>query len=136
MRSFYVFVYGSLLPGQSNHHIISPHLLASQEGWIAARLVDCCAYPAAVRDEIAIRRKSVIRGQWIAVSRAGIAAMDRLEEFYGIEEQNDYERIWLRDAKDTNVAGWTYIWESARGYPAVDLDYWPEYQADKQWLRK
>ncbi|CAM4472614.1 gamma-glutamylcyclotransferase (GGCT)/AIG2-like uncharacterized protein YtfP [Paenibacillus endophyticus] len=132
MSSLFVFVYGSLLPGQSNHHIIFPHLLACKEGWIAARLVDCGAYPAAVRDEIAIRRNSIIRGQWIAVDRAGVAAMDRLEEFYGIEEQNDYERVWLPDAKDATIAGWSYVWESTRGYPVVGLDYWPDYQAGKQ----
>lgn len=122
-----VFIYGTLLPGQSNHPVVSDYVKSYRPGQISGRIVDCGAYPAAVRDEIGFGRNSIIRGQWITVDREGLAAMDRLEEFYGVEEQNDYERIWVCDAADRMVTGWTYIWESARGCPNVDEDYWPDY---------
>ncbi|WP_364143768.1 gamma-glutamylcyclotransferase family protein [Paenibacillus sp. LPE1-1-1.1] len=126
-----VFIYGSLLPGQSNHEVVSAYAASSKPGRISGRLVDCGAYPAAVRDEIAFGRNSIIRGLWITVDREGLAAMDRLEEFYGAEELNDYERIWVRDAADRKVSGWVYVWESDRGSPSVEEDYWPDFYAHK-----
>ncbi|WP_138752605.1 gamma-glutamylcyclotransferase family protein [Paenibacillus sinopodophylli] len=133
MDQISVFIYGTLLPGQSNHHVVSPYLKASsREGWIEARLVDCGDYPAAVRDDIASMRNSIIRGQWIVVDREGLAAMDILEAFSGIEESNDYERAWLCDSKDAAAAGWAYVWGVAHGYPAIEQDYWPDYYASKQ----
>lgn len=96
------------------------------------RLVDVGTYPAAVRDEAARKGYSVIRGLWIEVDRSGLAAMDGLEEFAGIEELNDYERVWVSDLADQSKQGWVYIWESDRGCPAVAEDYWPDYVLLKQ----
>lgn len=124
-----VFVYGTLLPGQSNHVVAAPFVRAAMPGRIKGRLVDCGAYPAAVRDDESISRNCIIRGVWLVVDIAGLAAMDELEEFYGIEEINDYERIWVTDADDTQLAGWAYVWGEDRGYPAIEHDYWPDYLA-------
>jgi len=128
-RLIHVFIYGSLLPGQSNHHVVSSYAHTCKSGQIAGRLVDCGSYPAAVRDSIAWQRNSIIRGAWISVDRQGLAAMDALEDFYGIEELNDYERIWVTDAENREVSGWAYIWEASRGCPAVEHEYWPDFFA-------
>ncbi|WP_081793589.1 gamma-glutamylcyclotransferase family protein [Paenibacillus darwinianus] len=90
-----VFIYGSLLPGMSNHIVVSDYIEAVVPGRIEGRLVDCGAYPALIRSAKANGRS--VRGLWIEVGRAGLAAMDALEQFGGIEETNDYERVWAQD---------------------------------------
>lgn len=126
-----VFIYGSLLPGQSNHHVVSDFVQCYRPGQIAGRLVDFGPYPAAVRDSIARARSSVIRGQWITVERAGLASMDVLEGFRGIDEPNDYDRIWVQDQNSAEVSGWVYVWDSNRGYPSIEENYWPDFFARK-----
>lgn len=74
----------------------------------------------------------VVKGMWLTVTDAGLAAMDRLEEFFGVEEVNDYERVWVTDAEDASVAGWAYVWTDARGFPVVDADWWPGWLAGKR----
>lgn len=131
MKSIWVFIYGTLLPGECNHHVVSGRMEAGPPGQIAGRLVDCGDYPAAVRDSVSRERNSIIRGRWIAVDREALAAMDELEEFMGIEESNDYERVWVRDAAAANRAGWAYVWAGDRGCPAIPGGYWPDYGKGK-----
>lgn len=122
-----VFVYGSLLPGLINHFVIAPFLIVSRSGMIAGRLVDAGAYPAAVRDQAAGTSSAVIEGLWLTIDRAGLAVLDELEEFFGIEESNDYERVWVHDIRDPKLEGWVYIWPSDRGFPPVPGASWPDY---------
>ncbi|WP_127495046.1 gamma-glutamylcyclotransferase family protein [Paenibacillus glycanilyticus] len=122
-----VFVYGSLLPGLINHFVIAPFLIDSRSGMISGRLVDVGAYPAAVRDQSARTNDAVIEGLWLTIDRAGLAVLDELEEFYGIEESNDYERVWVRDARNPELEGWVYIWPSDRSCPPVPGSSWPDY---------
>jgi gamma-glutamylcyclotransferase (GGCT)/AIG2-like uncharacterized protein YtfP len=131
MQQITVFIYGTLLPGQSNHHIVASYVQSIRSGQIAGRLVDCGAYPAAVGDAVAKECNSIIRGQWIVVDREGLASMDVLEEFYGLEERNDYERVWVADVKDNRVSGWVYVWESSRGCADISDEYWPNFFARK-----
>ncbi|MCR2802428.1 gamma-glutamylcyclotransferase family protein [Paenibacillus soyae] len=132
MSDIRVFIYGSLLPGHSNHHVVSSYVTSYEPGEIEGRLVDYGPYPAAVRDRRdTLRGTGTIRGQWITVGRAGLAAMDILEEFAGIEENNEYDRVWARDIRKPGVQGWVYVWESDRGYPAIEDSYWPDYWARK-----
>ncbi|EXX88382.1 gamma-glutamylcyclotransferase family protein [Paenibacillus darwinianus] len=127
-----VFIYGSLLPGMSNHIVVSDYIEAVVPGRIEGRLVDCGAYPALIRSAKANGRS--VRGLWIEVGRAGLAAMDALEQFGGIEETNDYERVWAQDLDRPEQAGWVYVWEGTRGFPDVRADFWPDYWLDE--LRK
>lgn len=94
---------------------------------IAGRLVDVGAYPAAVRDQSARTNGAVIEGLWLTIDRAGLAVLDELEEFSGIEEANDYERVWVQDDKNSKLEGWVYIWPSDRGCSAVPGSSWPDY---------
>lgn len=122
-----MFIYGSLLPGQNNHDAVAPYIRASAEGVIGGRLVDCGDYPAAIRDQP--EGCWTILGRWITVGREGLAAMDALEEFAGIEEPNDYERVWVSDVSDAGISGWAYVREGSRGCPDVPDRYWPDYLA-------
>ncbi|NIK66802.1 gamma-glutamylcyclotransferase family protein [Paenibacillus sp. BK720] len=122
-----VFAYGSLLPGLINHAVIAPFLMHSRSGMIAGRLVNVGAYPAAVRDQAARADGAVIEGLWLTIDRAGLAVLDELEEFYGIEENNDYDRVWVQDAGAPELEGWVYIWPSDRGFPPVPGSSWPDF---------
>lgn len=126
-----VFIYGSLLPGHSNHHVVADFVHTYSPGQIAGRLVDFGPYPAAIRDSVAKECNSIIRGQWITVDRAGLASMDVLEDFHGIDENNDYDRIWVKDIQNAEVSGWVYVWDTNRGCPAIPEPYWPDFFARK-----
>jgi gamma-glutamylcyclotransferase (GGCT)/AIG2-like uncharacterized protein YtfP len=126
-----VFIYGSLLPGHSNNHVVAEFILASRPGRIAGRLVDFGPYPALVRDAVAMRSGSCVRGLWIDVTKDGLYVMDRLEEFRGVEEYNDYDRVQAVDVERPEQSGWVYVWDTPRGCPPIEGDYWPAYYASK-----
>ncbi|AZN42863.1 gamma-glutamylcyclotransferase family protein [Paenibacillus albus] len=126
-----VFIYGSLLPGHSNHHVAADYIRGSQPGVILGRLVDCGPYPALLRDDESRECCKVVRGLWVDVNELGLKRMDELEQFLGIEEDNDYDRIWVRDVESPDKCGWVYVWDSPRGCPAIDEPYWPDYFARK-----
>jgi len=115
-----VFVYGTLLPGESNHGVVSRWLLDARPGMVRGRLVDCGAWPALVP------AAGRVRGMWLTVRREALADLDELEDFTGPESANDYERIWVRDASGQPLEGWVYIWPDARGLPFMDVEYWPD----------
>ncbi|MCD9024180.1 gamma-glutamylcyclotransferase family protein [Cohnella silvisoli] len=121
-----VFVYGSLLPGLTNYSVIEPYLLAAHPGRIRGRLVDYGPYPALLLDP-----NRYVRGMWMDIRITGMPTLDVLEGFVGIEESNDYERVWITDADDPAWSGWVYIWTESRGYPLVDGDWWPDVVRDK-----
>ncbi|GGF99598.1 hypothetical protein GCM10010916_16100 [Paenibacillus abyssi] len=125
-----VFIYGSLLPGLSNHHVVAPHLQSIVPGTIAGTLVDFGPYPGLFRTGD-LRSAGTVRGCWIEVTRIGLQKMDELEGFAGIEEENDYERVWVRDSNHPKMQGWVYVWRDNRGYPVVRGNYWPDYFAAK-----
>ncbi|MFD0671557.1 gamma-glutamylcyclotransferase [Cohnella sp. GCM10027633] len=116
-----VFVYGSLLPGLHNYGVVSSHVVAAREGRVRGRLVDAGRYPALLPDS-----SRTVRGIWLDVSIDALPALDELEGFSGIEETNDYERIWTTDADRPEQCGWLYVWTESRGCPPVDSDWWPE----------
>jgi gamma-glutamylcyclotransferase (GGCT)/AIG2-like uncharacterized protein YtfP len=127
-----VFIYGSLLPGEHNHHVVERYIRKSESGRVAGRLVDVGSYPALVRDAIALQNDSTTRGQWITIPPIALESMDELEDFFGWEEANDYERIWVRDLDQTDLEGWAYVWDTDRDCPPVDTSYWPDYYRLKQ----
>lgn len=127
-----VFIYGSLLPGEHNHYVMERFIDKSEPGRIAGRLVDVGSYPALVRDATAGLNSAATRGMWMTIPRIAIASLDELEDFFGWEEANDYDRIWVQDLDQSNLEGWVYVWDTDRGCPPVDSSYWPEYYATKQ----
>jgi gamma-glutamylcyclotransferase (GGCT)/AIG2-like uncharacterized protein YtfP len=121
-----VFVYGSLLPGMRHYSIVEPYVIAAEPGQVRGRLIHAGAYPALIAGG-----DGMVRGVWLTIRRAGLAPMDALEEFAGIEEKNDYERVWLRDAIQPERAGWAYVWADSRGYPDAGGDWWPDVQRER-----
>lgn len=110
-----------MLPGLSNHNVIATYLLADSPGRIHGRLVDLGEYPA-----LLLGGKRFVRGVWMDVLRDGLPALDELEGFIGIEESNDYDRVWITDADESAKSGWTYVWAESRGFPFFDGEWWPD----------
>ncbi|OUM95366.1 MAG: gamma-glutamylcyclotransferase [Thermobacillus sp. ZCTH02-B1] len=123
-RTVRVFVYGTLLPGESNHGVASPWLVDARPGEVNGRLVDCGLWPALVRSGDAAAGR--VRGMWFTVCIEALRVMDELEDFIGPESLNGYERIWIRDASGQPLEGWVYVWPDARGLPYMGVDYWPD----------
>lgn len=128
-RGEVVFVYGSLLPGLDNHHVIAPYIIETVPGVAAGRLVDCGEYPALIRGGAA--SGFAVRGLWMTVMPEALGPLDELEDFLGPEEPNDYDRIWVRD-RTHGLQGWTYVWPETRGCPFIPDDYWPDYWNKKR----
>ena len=57
-----------------------------------------------LRDQEAFLNNCSIRGLWIDVDARGLIHMDGLEGFLGIEEINDYERVWVTDLEGRSRA--------------------------------
>lgn len=117
-----VFAYGSLLPGLGNYAVVEPYLLSAAPGAVRGRLVDAGPYPALLLDG----SDHIVRGLWMEIAREGLGALDELEDFYGIEELNDYERVRLADAYQPELTGWGYVWTESRGFPVVEAQWWPD----------
>lgn len=122
-----VFVYGSLLPGMSHYAVAEPYVKAAEPGRVRGKLVDVGPYPA-----LLLEGSGFVRGIWLEIAGGGLPKLDEWEDFIGIEEQNDYERVWIRDADRPDIAGWVYVWAASRGYPEADGDWWPDIWRRKQ----
>ncbi|MFD0678492.1 MULTISPECIES: gamma-glutamylcyclotransferase family protein [unclassified Paenibacillus] len=117
-----VFVYGTLLVGESNHHVVAPHLLEVEAGAVLGELYGCGSYPAVVIGG----GSHVVHGEWLTVTEEGLSAMDVLEEYYGPGADNDYERVWVHDAF-TKREGWIYVWLEPRGNDRIKEGSWRAY---------
>lgn len=125
----FVFVYGTLLVGETNHHVVSPYVQSVRPGVVRGFLYDAGSYPALV---LSGYDGGFIEGEWIVVTQEGLDRMDELEEYYGPGGPNDYERVWIRDAARETREGWVYVWEDSRGCPLVSGGSWRKHIRTKQ----
>ncbi|MGU3473600.1 gamma-glutamylcyclotransferase [Paenibacillus sp. D51F] len=139
----WLFVYGTLQPGMSNYGVIEAWVREAVRGRIRGCLVDAAAgqYPALVMDKSSrtasksvfpaasasgsIAESDAVFGWWLRIGIRGLAETDRLEEYCGPEESNDYERIWTADLDAPSRQGWVYVWPTSRGCPAIGSSKWP-----------
>ena len=92
-----VFVYGTLLRGESNHHwLAGAHYLGPWRTPARFRLFSLGSYPV-----LCPGGRQAVPGEIYAVDRAGLAALDQLEEYPAF-----YDRIQL-----TSPFGpvWVYV---------------------------
>ncbi len=71
-----LFVYGTLMPGQGNHHQIESHVNNAQSGRIPGVLVDLGAYPALIPG------CGVVEGIVLNIDRATLTITDRIEGYH------------------------------------------------------
>lgn len=120
-----VFVYGTLLVGESNHYVAEPFVLSIQTGAVRGRLFDVGQYPALAlhTDEHAEAQESIVVGEWFEVTEAGLKAMDILEDYNGPGQSNEYERVWITDVNGSRE-GWVYIWQDVSGLIEITSGSW------------
>lgn len=123
-----VFVYGTLLVGEGNHHVAAQHVLSVQPGAVRGRLYDVGAYPAlALYDEREAFSEGTVVGEWLEVTEEGLKAMDILEDYYGPGGQNEYERVWVSDISGLRE-GWVYVWKDVAGLKEITGGSWKKYR--------
>ncbi|ASS75579.1 gamma-glutamylcyclotransferase [Tumebacillus algifaecis] len=121
-----IFVYGTLLTGERNHHIVAPYLLQVEPGTVYGRLYDAAAgrYPALILDPNA----ELIEGEWMRVTAEGLSKLDELEGYLGPDHpDNLYERIRVCDAS-TGQQGQAYVWQHHQGCPMIPCGSWRKYK--------
>ncbi|WP_458413792.1 gamma-glutamylcyclotransferase family protein [Schinkia sp. CFF1] len=125
MLQFKVFVYGTLLVGESNHHVAKPYLLHVEEGTIKGFLYSLGPYPAIVLDDNGVD----IKGEWLTVNQLGLERMDWLEDYQENGQNNDYERVWVKDSYTENE-GFVYVYslEKVKGLKRIESGSWREYR--------
>lgn len=123
-----VFVYGTLLVGECNHPVVAPFVQSVQPGAVYGRLFDVGAYPALLLSIGGVERH--VAGEWLEVTEEGLQAMDALEDYYGPDGENEYDRVWVCDV-DGEREGWVYVYSKAEGLPAIEGCSWKAYNAQK-----
>ncbi|MFF4014158.1 gamma-glutamylcyclotransferase family protein [Streptomyces sp. NPDC001843] len=107
------FVYGTLRPGEPNHHVFLRGRTRSAE---PARLPSAVlyagpGYPYAVEEPGATVQGELVTA--LPEAYAGLlAALDRLEEYAPGNGRNLYERVErrvVREADGTSVRAWVYV---------------------------
>ncbi|WP_445614213.1 gamma-glutamylcyclotransferase family protein [Geobacillus sp. YF-1] len=119
-RRYRVFVYGTLLMGEDNHPIAAPYVRDVRPGKVKGRLYNVGLYPALVLGE-----EGEVEGEWLTVTEEGLKAMDELEDYGEGRDDNEYERVWVRDVCQP-LEGYVYVYrpEKAVGLPLIPSGSW------------
>ncbi|UOQ43704.1 gamma-glutamylcyclotransferase [Halobacillus salinarum] len=125
--SYQVFVYGTLLNGESNHHIAVPHLLKSEPGTIHGCLYNVGRYPAVVLND-----KNKITGEWFTITEEGLRQFDTLEGHEPGSTNNHYDRVWIADANnDQEGYVYTFTEEQAAALEEIPSGNWINFRRKK-----
>lgn len=122
-----VFVYGTLMSDQGNHHVIKDSVIHVEPGSIRGRLYSVSGYyPAAV-----LEGDSIIVGEWLTILSDSLKYTDRLEGYRGPGMANHYDRVQVQDISG-NQEGWVYVYPSSKfsreiPYPLIKSGSWKSY---------
>jgi gamma-glutamylcyclotransferase (GGCT)/AIG2-like uncharacterized protein YtfP len=119
-----VFVYGTLLRGEVNHHLLAQaEYLGSHRTQACFSLYLLRAYPGAVRGGA-----TAILGEVYAVDHAGLRRLDRLEDYPSL-----YDRRLLATPYGR---AWIYLFRgSVRDRPLIPGGDWRSFAADPDSIR-
>ena len=121
----HIFVYGTLLPGESRHgHLMEFRPQAQADAWATADLLDMGSYPGLVPG------KGVVQGELYTFPdpTAVLTSLDQIEG-YRPGEPSLYQRVVLQVESQTDVQwAWTYVCASGDGTPIPSGD-WREHRS-------
>ncbi|HSO83344.1 gamma-glutamylcyclotransferase family protein [Thiocapsa sp.] len=119
-----VFVYGTLLRGEVNHHLLAQaEFLGSHRTAACFSLYLLRAYPGAVRGGT-----TAIQGEVYGVDHAGLRRLDRLEDYPAL-----YDRRLLATPYGR---AWIYLFRgSVRDRPLIPGGDWRSFAADPDSIR-
>ncbi|WP_158234651.1 gamma-glutamylcyclotransferase [Lentibacillus sediminis] len=103
----YLFVYGTLLRGEKNHHYLHDAVLVYQQAWVKGALFDTGrGYPVMKREE-----NKRIYGEIYQVTEEQLQKINQLEEYKENASDNLYERITVSvwNDKSEKVDALTFI---------------------------
>jgi gamma-glutamylcyclotransferase (GGCT)/AIG2-like uncharacterized protein YtfP len=125
----YLFVYGTLLKGQSNHHRLQGSVLVASHAWVHGVLYDVgCGYPALVQGVDDIGR---VVGEIYLVSPEVLKSVDVLEGYYGKNDVgNYYDRVITRvNFEESVLEAITYVFseEQAKSLELIESGDWRRY---------
>ena len=125
-----VFVYGTLMRGQSRFGVIENNRPVSiLSGEVSGRLIDLCAYPGLVEVNSSSYR---VKGEIVSFGKeitSLLKKLDRIEEFYGMDSDDSlYYRIPVRVDLEGGHSkeAWTYLYSN----PPEN----PRYIPDGRWV--
>lgn len=105
-----VFVYGTLMTGMENHHIVVPFIADVQPAITKGLLyhLPMVGYPAMIDGS------GTVKGELLVLSNATVALskLDELEDYFGPDSTNNLYIRAIRDIEYSGrkVAAYTYIW--------------------------
>ncbi len=101
---FKLFVYGTLMPGESNYRLIERYVRSARAGCIEGVLVDLGAFPALIAGD------GIARGVVLELDDKAMAITDRLEGVHPDQNRSLYLRkevsVQLDDGQ--KMQEWTY----------------------------
>ena len=106
---FRLFVYGTLIPGESNYRLIERHVRSARPGHIEGVLIDLGAFPALVAGD------GIVRGVVLELDSEATAITDRLEGFHPGDDHSLYLRkeVMAQIDDGEQVTAWTYEFSDA-----------------------
>lgn len=111
-----LFVYGTLMRGYDNHHVLQPHTKFSEcvslKGFI---LLNIGKYPAILPSD----EDATVQGElyWLEDVKQGLQQTDRLE---GHPFPYHRQTVTVTTANGDWVEAWAYVWTSNPIYPVIE----------------
>ncbi len=101
---FRLFVYGTLIPGESNYRLIKRHVRSARPGHIEGVLIDLGAFPALVAGD------GIARGIVLELDDKAMAITDQLEGYHPGDAHSLYVRKEVMAQLDDGeqVKAWVY----------------------------
>jgi gamma-glutamylcyclotransferase (GGCT)/AIG2-like uncharacterized protein YtfP len=115
----YIFVYGTLMRGMANAHLLAPFAVETMAAEMAGRLYHLTDYPAVVLNPACRVKGEVVRGDDIDKA---LELLDDLEDYFGPgHPDNLYDRVLteVTAADGRRIAAWVYVWARPEELPEI-----------------
>jgi len=106
-----LFVYGTLMPGESNYRQIKNYVIDHKPGTIEGILVDLGAYPALIPGD------GVVQGVMLRMKQGVLDITDRIEGYHADRDRCLYvrEEVVVRFNDQQKAVAWTYLFANTAG---------------------